>query len=78
NSYNASDSNKQSNFMNEFAELVNGMNQSGDSEAVPLSVLGFQPENQTFDFLEPISPTSDTGCDWVDKNTFQFESFPNA
>lgn len=78
NSYNASDSNKQSNFMNEFAELVNGMNQSGDSEAVPLSVLGFQPENQNFDFLEPISPTSDTGCDWVDKNTFQFESFPNA
>ena len=61
--------NSNNNFMLEFADLVNGMGGNGNSD----SVLGFPPEPQDYEFLDPLSPTSDTGCDWVDKHDFIFD-----
>ena len=62
------------NFMAEFNDLVNGMN-ANNVDPVNATVLGFPTDAQDYDFLDPPSPTSDTGCDWVDRHAFQFDAF---
>ncbi|TID30492.1 hypothetical protein CANINC_000845 [Pichia inconspicua] len=64
------------NFMMEFNDLMNNMNQlnSTDRNSAATS-LGFSTDSPDFGFFDPLSPTSDTGCDWVDKHAFQFDAF---
>lgn len=70
------------NFMIEFNDLVNSLGQGGnnDENIGTSGVLGFPPAPHDYGFLDPLSPTSDTGCDWVDKHVFQFDAFslPNT
>lgn len=71
---NTEGNNNNNNFMSDFNELVNGMN-TNNMDLATSSVLGFPVEGQDYDFFDPLSPRSDTGCDWVDKHAFQFDAF---
>lgn len=70
---------KSNTFMLEFNDLVSSMNniQSNPVDDTG-TVMGFPSEAQDYGFLDPLSPSSDTGCDWVDKHVFQFDSMPMA
>lgn len=71
--------NTNNNFMMEFNDLVNSMNNANQGDDnYSSTVIGFPPEPQDYGFLDPMSPTSDTGCDWVDKHVFQFDTFSLA
>lgn len=67
-------------FMLEFNDLVSSMNNMGQSNQSDDTgtVMGFPAEPQDYGFLDPLSPSSDTGCDWVDKHVFQFDSLSMA
>lgn len=65
------------NFMMEFNDLMNNMNQASSNDGNSVSTsLGFSNDSPDFGFLDPLSPTSDTGCEWIDKHAFQFDAFP--
>ena len=70
---------KSNTFMLEFNDLVSSMNNIQPNPADDTgTVMGFPNEAQDYGFLDPLSPSSDTGCDWVDKHVFQFDSMPMA
>jgi hypothetical protein len=75
NNNNITNNTSNANFMMEFNDLVNTMNQGNNDDNLANSVLGFPTEQQDYGFLDPPSPSSDTGCDWVDKHVFQFDAF---
>lgn len=70
-----------SSFMNDFTDLelnlMNNNNNNGNGNgAGSTQNIDFNSEdNYGFPngYLNPLSPTSDTGCDWVDKNVFEFD-----
>lgn len=67
------------NFMLEFNDLVSSMNTINQNNPADYNGSSdFASEFQDYGFLDPLSPSSDTGCDWVDKHVFQFDTFSAA
>lgn len=66
---------RSNNFMMEFNDLMKNMNQINSTDGTSASTLDFPANSPDLGFFDPLSPNSDTGCDWVDKHAFQFDAF---
>ncbi|KAG0684338.1 hypothetical protein C6P40_000018 [Pichia californica] len=74
NTNNGNDIGSNNNFMLEFNDLVSSMNSINQANA-QIDSNNLAADSQDYGFFDPLSPSSDTGCDWVDKHAFQFETF---